>query len=67
MSTKEIVVSMLDILTEEQLKSIAALIESFAAPNAITQAAMEDVEHGRNLSKPFHSVEELMEDLNADD
>lgn len=35
------------------------------SPNAETLAAIDDVNHGRNLSKTFHSVEELMEDLNA--
>lgn len=34
-------------------------------PNAETLTAIDDVNHGRNLSKTFHSVEELMEDLNA--
>ena len=34
-------------------------------PNAETRAAIDDVNHGRNLSKSFHSVDELMEDLNA--
>lgn len=34
-------------------------------PNAETLAAIDDVNHGRNLSKPFHSIEELMEDLDA--
>lgn len=34
-------------------------------PNKDTLAAINDVNHGRNLSKPFHSVTELMEDLNA--
>lgn len=34
-------------------------------PNAETLAAIDDINHGRNLSKPFHSVEELMVDLNA--
>ena len=33
--------------------------------NAETLAAIDDVNHGRNLSRTFHSVEELMEDLNA--
>lgn len=35
------------------------------APNAETLAAIDDVEHQRNLSRTFHSVAELMEDLNA--
>lgn len=34
-------------------------------PNAETLAAIDDANHGRNLSKPFHSVKDLMEDLNA--
>jgi len=34
-------------------------------PNAETLAAIDDVGHERNLSKTFHSVSELMEDLNA--
>lgn len=34
-------------------------------PNSETLAAIDDVNHGRNLSKSFHSVTELMEDLNA--
>lgn len=34
-------------------------------PNSETLAAIDDVNHERNLSKPFHSVTELMEDLNA--
>lgn len=34
-------------------------------PNAETLAAIDDVEHQRNLSRTFHSVAELMEDLNA--
>ncbi|MCM1182201.1 MAG: type II toxin-antitoxin system RelB/DinJ family antitoxin [Roseburia sp.] len=36
-------------------------------PNAETIRAMEDVRHGRNLSRSFSSVKELMEDLNAED
>ena len=36
-------------------------------PNAETIRAIEDVRHGRNLSRAFSSVEELMEDLNAED
>ncbi len=36
-------------------------------PNAETVAAIEDVRLGRNLHGPFSSVDELMENLNADD
>lgn len=38
---------------------------SLNIPNAETLAAIDDVNHGRNLSKTFHSVADLMEDLNA--
>lgn len=34
-------------------------------PNAETLAAIDDVNQGHGLSKSFHSVKELMEDLNA--
>ena len=40
---------------------------SLDIPNAETLAAIDDVNHERNLSKPFHSIAELMEDLNAED
>ena len=36
-------------------------------PNAETKRAIENVRKGVGLSKGFHSVAELMEDLNADD
>ena len=34
-------------------------------PNAATMQAIDDVEHKRNLVGPFHSVDDLMRDLNA--
>jgi DNA-damage-inducible protein J len=34
-------------------------------PNDDTLAAIQDVNINRNMSKPFHSVKELMEDLDA--
>ena len=36
-------------------------------PNAETLAAINDVNLRRNLSKPYTSVKELIEDLDADD
>lgn len=35
-------------------------------PNEETLTAIQDVNQGRNMSRPFHSVKELMEDLDAD-
>lgn len=40
---------------------------SMEVPNEDTIRAIDDVKHGRNLSQAFSSVEELMEDLNAED
>lgn len=40
---------------------------SMELPNADTIRAIDDVKHRRNLSRSFSSVEELMEDLNAED
>jgi len=36
-------------------------------PNDDTLAAIDDVNMDRNMSRKFHSVKELMEDLDADD
>lgn len=36
-------------------------------PNAETKKTIEDARKGIGMSKAFSSVEELMEDLNADD
>lgn len=36
-------------------------------PNAETLQAIDDAHHGIGLSRAFSSVQELMEDLNADD
>ncbi len=36
-------------------------------PNEETRRAIENVEKGREISRGFHSVAELMEDLYADD
>lgn len=36
---------------------------SMDVPNADTIRAINDVRHGRNLSRAFSSVEELMEDI----
>ena len=36
-------------------------------PNEETKRAMDNVKQGKNLSREFHTVSELMEDLYADD
>ncbi len=40
--------------------------ETHSVPNEETRKALNNVRNGKNLSKEFHSVDELMEDLYAD-
>ena len=71
MSTREYVNHILDGLSEEQLQGLAMLLNGFSnssdIPNNETLTVMNDVNNNKNLSRGFHSVAELMEDLNADD
>lgn len=48
---------------EEYARSI--LLDHIAHYNTETIEAMEDVLAGRNLSGPYHSISELMEELHA--
>lgn len=69
MSNKERAIQLLDQIPESKMYYIIGILEGAAIPDEIpnteTLAAIDDVNHGRNLNKPFHSVEVLMEDLNA--
>jgi len=38
-----------------------------SVPNDETSSAIQDVNLQHNMSKPFNSIKELMEDLDADD
>ena len=71
MSTREYVNHILDGLSEEQLQGLAMLLNGFSnssdIPNNETLTVMNDVNNNKNLRREFHSVAELMEDLNADD
>ena len=71
MSTREYVNHIIDGLSEEQLQGLAMLLNGFSnssdIPNNETLTVMNDVNNNKNLSREFHSVAELMEDLNADD
>ena len=71
MSTREYVNHILGGLSAEQLQGLAMLLNGFSnssdIPNNETLTVMNDVNNNKNLSREFHSVAELMEDLNADD
>jgi len=70
MSTREMAYNLIDSMTEEQLNSFVSLFKGIIntnTPNEETQKVLNDIENGENLSRTFTSVQELMEDLNADD
>ena len=68
MSTKEIAMNILNFMTDEQLQGFIMMFKDIVEiPNEETLAVIEDIENGRNLSKTFNSVSELLEDLNAED
>ena len=73
MATKEQIYKMLDSFTDEQLEQVLIILNSVkkminieSEDDAFCQK-INDIDNGRNLSKPFTSVKELMKDLNADD
>ncbi len=71
MSTRELAYSIFDRLTDEQLEGFVLMFKDTVSdgdvPNAETRAVLDDVINGRNMSRTFTSVKELMEDLNAED
>lgn len=70
MSTRERIISLLDNVPDYKLGYILAYVQGISAeeePTAETAKAIEDARNGIGLSKPFSTVAELMEDLNADD
>ncbi len=68
MSTKEAAMEIINYMTEEQLQEFVRFFHTMMdIPNVKTSQVLEEVRAGKNLSKPFSSVEALMEDLNADD
>ncbi|MDE6595201.1 MAG: hypothetical protein K2K44_04245 [Oscillospiraceae bacterium] len=71
MSTRELAYSIVDRLTDEQLEGFVLMFKNTLSdedvPNAETRAVLDDMKNGRNMSRTFTSVKELMEDLNAED
>ncbi len=71
MSTRELAYSIFDRLTDEQIEGFVLMFKNSVpaedVPNGETRAVLDDVRNGRNMSRNFTSVKELMEDLNADD
>ena len=71
MSTRELAYSIFDRLTDEQLEGFVLMFKDTVYNEDLAEedvlAILDDVKSGRNLSRVFTSVRELMEDLNADD
>lgn len=68
MSTKDMLIEELSVMSEAHLRALLIIAQDLnSIPNEETAAALEETEQGVNLTGPFSTVEELMEDLNADD
>lgn len=68
MSTREIAISILNDMTEEQLRGFIMMFgKTSESHNNELISRINDIENGKNLSETFSSVEELMENLNAED
>jgi hypothetical protein len=63
--TKEELFSRIDRLSPPELAHVAELVNSLEEhePNEETIRAMEDVKAGRNLSKIYNDVDEMINDL----
>ena len=68
MSTKDKLLEEISFMSEARLQALLLIAQDLnSIPNAETLAAIDDAEHGRNLSGPYATVDELMEALDADD
>lgn len=70
MSVKETIISVLDMLTEEQQWDILLHAEEFLTPNEETLSALKEAEYistHPDEFKSFSTVAEMLEDLDNDD
>ena len=68
MSVKEQLLEEISMMSETRMQALLLIAQDLnSIPNAETLAAIDDAEHGRNLSGTFDTVAELMEALDADD
>ncbi len=65
MSVKEMAYNIIDNMTDEQLQGFIMMFRN-SHENELS-ARISDIENGRNLSETFDTVEDLLEDLNAED
>ena len=65
MNTREMVIGILDLLTEEQLTDVLMFAEDFLTPNAETKKAIEETEYilkHPDEYKSYTNIEELLND-----
>ena len=66
MSTKEILYTMIEEMTEQQMQGLIMLLGGYSEPNEETAAAIEETRdmklHPENY-KSYDSAEEMLEDL----
>ena len=65
MSTREMAYDIIDNMSDEQLQGFVMMFRNPYETGL--SARISDIENGRNLSETFDSVEDLLEDLNAED
>lgn len=65
MSTKDIAYDIIDNMSDEQLQGFVMMFRNLSGISL--SARISDIENGRNLSETFDTVEDLLEDLNAED
>ena len=65
MNTREMVIGILDLLTEEQLTDVLMFAEDFLTPNAETKKAIEETEYilkHPDEYKSYTNIEEILND-----
>ncbi|MDE6424527.1 MAG: hypothetical protein K2K89_00035 [Ruminococcus sp.] len=65
MSTRDIAYDIIDNMSDEQLQGFVMMFRNLSEISL--SARISDIENGRNLSETFDTVEDLLEDLNAED
>ncbi|MDE6834868.1 MAG: hypothetical protein K2J39_11585 [Ruminococcus sp.] len=65
MSTRDIAYDIIDNMSDEQLQGFVMMFRNLSEISL--SARISDIENGRNLSETFDTVDDLLEDLNAED
>lgn len=68
MSTRDMAYDIIDNMSDEQIQGFVMMFRNSVLPRGTELSArISDIENGRNISETFDTVEDLLEDLNAED